>query len=140
MCSILYQPCDEESFRIGPSSNSGSFSGSGNQFPGSNGIQSLSENGGTINVGNAMQQMNPAQTQVLEDDTANGQTVITTTIMTPTSSTMVQQPVTTPASSISTTPMLSTIITTTPITSNVSENASKFIFNSDEKKKIISVF
>lgn len=113
MCSIVYQPCDIESFRIGPSTDSGVLSSLNEQFQSSNGVQTLNDATSNGN-GNGMQQMNPVQMQVLDDDAVNTQAGITTTIF-PTSNTAQQ------AMSVTTTPATTM---TTPLATSVAENTS----------------
>ncbi|XP_065355388.1 uncharacterized protein LOC135949868 [Calliphora vicina] len=115
MCSIVYQPCDEESFRIGPSSTQGIFGSLNDQFLATNGVQSLADNPDTsMNGGSGMPQMNPPQMQVLADDATNAQAAITTTTTFITSSTA-QQDV-----SLTTTPV--STMTTPVVASSVSES------------------
>lgn len=91
MCSIMYQPCDEESFRIGPSFSQGVFSGTNNQFGGDNGINNMPLDDDTGNTGvlqmnqqqTNQQQMNQQQLNqqmpTLQDDPTNNQMGMTST-------------------------------------------------------------
>ncbi|KAM7354515.1 uncharacterized protein ACRADG_006165 [Cochliomyia hominivorax] len=100
MCSIVYQPCDQESFRIGPSlSNSINGATNINQF----GMEQQIQNDGTNSDNN--NGMNP-QMQVLADDTSNDQIGITTTTtgsMTSQQQAVSTTAITTPTSTVTTT-------------------------------------
>ncbi|KAI8121916.1 hypothetical protein CVS40_7126 [Lucilia cuprina] len=84
MCSIVYQPCDEQSFRIGPSTSQAMFSSLNDASVGAGGTQTLADNGANINGGNGMP---PLQMQVLSDDATNAQAGVTMTTTFATSNT-----------------------------------------------------
>ncbi|XP_046803672.1 uncharacterized protein LOC111677665 [Lucilia cuprina] len=84
MCSIVYQPCDEQSFRIGPSTSQAMFSSLNDASVEAGGTQTLADNGANINGGNGMP---PLQMQVLSDDATNAQAGVTMTTTFATSNT-----------------------------------------------------
>ncbi|TMW54814.1 hypothetical protein DOY81_000047 [Sarcophaga bullata] len=108
MCSIVYQPCDEQSFRIGPSSLSGSSSNSNGQFTTNSGVSQE-------NYGNGTPQVDNQQMQILADDSGNIQTILpnmTTSSVPAVVSSLTPEPVgvtTTPITSSVTTTLVSTV-------------------------------
>lgn len=124
MCSILYQPCDEQSFRIGPGAESVTLNMVNDQFQDNNGLQGVvvNENEGIMNGANGGLQMNPIQMQVLADDSGNSQPGnVTTTVTTTTTTTML------PISSSTQQTMPTTPVSTTTLSSSsVAESTSRF--------------
>lgn len=102
MCSIVYQPCDEQSFRIGPSSLSGSSGNLNGQF--------------TTNTG-SLPSVDNEQMQVLADDSGDTETssLNMTATQVPTTVSTSFPTTTTPISSTFSTTL---ITTTTTVSSN----------------------
>ncbi|XP_075154005.1 uncharacterized protein LOC142227376 [Haematobia irritans] len=121
MCSIVYQPCDDQSFRIGPSSptrimNLPSNTGVNNGMPGGGAIVG----GGSVPMGSIMNMqmmgpimMNQQQMEVLSDDNEGVMVINTTTPMI-----MMMSMSTSPSSEMTTTQATSPSTTTTESTSS----------------------
>lgn len=121
MCSIVYQPCDEQSFRIGPSSVSGSFSNYNGQFTTNSGVSQE-------DYGNGMPEVDNQQMQILADDSANNQTILLNMTASSAVSSITPEPVrvtTTPTTSSVTT----TLVTTTVLSTSSESTSTKHIFN-----------